>query len=32
MVDTFRPLSVSKNALDVEDKEYYHSWLDDGSE
>jgi homogentisate 1,2-dioxygenase len=27
MVDTFRPLIVSKAALDVEDKEYYHSWL-----
>jgi homogentisate 1,2-dioxygenase len=31
MVDTFRPLFVSKRALDVEDKEYYQSWLpDDG--
>jgi homogentisate 1,2-dioxygenase len=30
MVDTFRPLSVSKAALDVEDREYYHSWLDNG--
>jgi homogentisate 1,2-dioxygenase len=27
MVDTFRPLQVSKQALDIEDKEYYHSWL-----
>jgi homogentisate 1,2-dioxygenase len=32
MVDTFRPLCVSKAALDVEDKEYYHSWLVDGGE
>lgn len=32
MVDTFRPLCVSKPALDVEDKEYYHSWLGDGGE
>lgn len=29
MVDTFRPLCVSKAALDAEDKEYYHSWLPD---
>ncbi|HYP08461.1 MAG TPA: homogentisate 1,2-dioxygenase [Bryobacteraceae bacterium] len=28
MVDTFRPLRVSKSALNVEDKEYYQSWLD----
>ena len=27
MVDTFHPLLVSKQALDIEDKEYYHSWL-----
>jgi homogentisate 1,2-dioxygenase len=27
MVDTFRPLLVSKQAFEVEDKEYYHSWL-----
>lgn len=27
MVDTFRPLYVSKRALDAEDKEYYQSWL-----
>jgi homogentisate 1,2-dioxygenase len=27
MVDTFRPLQVSKAALEVEDKEYYYSWL-----
>ena len=31
MVDTFRPLLVSMDALAVEDSEYYHSWLaDDG--
>lgn len=28
MVDTFRPLHVSRQALEVEDKEYYRSWLD----
>lgn len=28
MVDTFHPLHVSKKALDVEDKEYYQSWLE----
>ena len=28
MVDTFRPLLVSKHALDVEDKDYYQSWLE----
>ena len=28
MVDTFRPLMVGKQALDVEDKDYYQSWLD----
>lgn len=27
MVDTFRPLLVSEQALDIEDREYYHSWL-----
>ncbi|MFN7922487.1 MAG: homogentisate 1,2-dioxygenase [Bryobacteraceae bacterium] len=27
MVDTFRSLRVSRQALDVEDKEYYRSWL-----
>jgi homogentisate 1,2-dioxygenase len=29
MIDTFRPLLVSKPALDIEDKDYYHSWLPD---
>jgi homogentisate 1,2-dioxygenase len=28
MVDTFRSLQVSKPALNVEDKDYYQSWLD----
>ena len=27
MIDTFHPLLISKQALDIEDKEYYHSWL-----
>jgi homogentisate 1,2-dioxygenase len=30
MVDTFRPLLISKRALDIEDKEYYQSWLPNG--
>lgn len=30
MVDTFRPLSVSRTALDLEDRVYYQSWLEDG--
>jgi len=29
MVDTFRPLHVSAEALGIEDPEYYRSWLDD---
>jgi homogentisate 1,2-dioxygenase len=28
MVDSFRPLVVSKNALAIEDKDYYQSWLE----
>ena len=28
MVDTFRPLYLTKDALDIEFKEYYLSWLD----
>jgi homogentisate 1,2-dioxygenase len=28
MVDTFRPLQVSREALGVEDKEYFRSWLE----
>ena len=27
MVDTFRPFQVSRQALEIEDAEYYHSWL-----
>jgi homogentisate 1,2-dioxygenase len=27
MVDTFRPLKITKQALEIEDKEYYRSWL-----
>ncbi len=27
MVDTFKPFHVSRQALDIEDEEYYHSWL-----
>jgi homogentisate 1,2-dioxygenase len=27
MVDTFRPLLVSAAVLEVEDRDYYHSWL-----
>ncbi len=29
MIDTFHPLLVSQAALDVEDREYYRSWLPD---
>jgi homogentisate 1,2-dioxygenase len=29
MVDTFRPLTVSADALEVEDPDYYRSWLDE---
>jgi homogentisate 1,2-dioxygenase len=28
MVDTFRTLHVSKAATDIEDRDYYLSWLD----
>ncbi|GAC1446039.1 MAG: homogentisate 1,2-dioxygenase [Pyrinomonadaceae bacterium] len=28
MLDTFRPLHVSKQALEVEDKDYFRSWLE----
>lgn len=28
MFDTFRPLKVAKNILDVEDGEYYRSWIE----
>lgn len=27
MIDTFRPLSLTKQALTIEDKEYFKSWL-----
>ncbi len=29
MIDTFKPLKLTKVALDIEDKDYYLSWLDD---
>ena len=29
MLDTFRPLEVSQQALEVEDKAYYRSWLEE---
>jgi homogentisate 1,2-dioxygenase len=28
MLDTFRPLRVSREALSIEDLEYYRSWVD----
>ena len=28
MVDTFRPLKITREALEIEDKEYYRSWID----
>jgi homogentisate 1,2-dioxygenase len=28
MVDTFRPLKITKQALEIEDKEYYKSWIE----
>jgi len=28
MLDTFRPLRVAKEAVDVEDAEYYRSWVE----
>jgi len=28
MVDTFKPLKVTKQALEIEDKTYYQSWLE----
>ncbi len=27
MVDTFKPFHVSRQAIEIEDAEYYHSWL-----
>lgn len=29
MVDTFRPLKITKQALAIEDRDYYRSWLDE---
>lgn len=29
MVDTFRPLTVARQALDIEDKNYYRSWIEE---
>lgn len=28
MVDTFKPLKLTRQALEIEDKDYYKSWLD----
>jgi len=28
MVDTFSPLMITKNAIDIEDPEYYRSWIE----
>jgi len=28
MVDTFKPLKITKQALNIEDKDYYKSWID----
>ncbi len=30
MVDTFRPLKLTEYAVDIEDKNYYQSWLPEG--
>jgi homogentisate 1,2-dioxygenase len=27
MIDTFKPLCITQNALDIEDNKYYLSWL-----
>jgi homogentisate 1,2-dioxygenase len=29
MVDTFKALKITKEALQMEDKDYYKTWLDD---
>jgi homogentisate 1,2-dioxygenase len=29
MIDTFKPLMLTKTAMEIEDKDYYLSWLDD---
>jgi homogentisate 1,2-dioxygenase len=28
MLDTFNPLKITKQAIEIEDKEYYQSWID----
>jgi homogentisate 1,2-dioxygenase len=28
MIDTFKPLKITKQALEIEDKEYYKSWIE----
>ena len=28
MVDTFRPLKLTKSAMDLDDGEYYKSWIE----
>jgi len=29
MVDTFRPLMITKQALSIEDPEYWRSWINE---
>jgi len=29
MVDTFKPLKITKQAMDIEDKDYFRSWLEE---
>lgn len=29
MIDTFRPLKITKNALEIDDGKYFRSWLDE---
>ncbi len=29
MIDTFKPLKLTKHAMEIEDKDYYLSWLDE---
>jgi homogentisate 1,2-dioxygenase len=31
MVDTFRPLKLTEDALQIEDESYYQSWLPEGA-
>jgi homogentisate 1,2-dioxygenase len=28
MIDTFKPLQITEEAIKIEDKKYYKSWLD----